>query len=148
MNSHRKSYYLLLQGCLARGNLSHIEKKFLKDYRQANNITLAEHVKFLDDLGWTLDDFRRGIRSVDTDDNNENPNVKSVLHDVYDLLLLGCIHDNIIDEIEKSTLAMYRYDNHIEPEYHDVALRKVGWTKEEFDRGMKLTTVESTTSSS
>ena len=139
INSYRQAYFLLLQGCLADGMLNQIEKKFLRDYRTANNVTLEEHTKFLEDLGWTSEDYQRGFKSVE--ESSPVPVVKSALHDTYDRLLSAYVETGTVNDIEKSVLIMYRHDNHIEPEYHEEALRKVGWTKKEFDRGRKTPSI-------
>ena len=139
INSYRQAYFSLLNGCLSDGILSQVEKKFLNDFRLDNNITIEDHTKFLEDLGWTSEDYHRGFKAVE--ESAPVPVVKSALYAAYDRLLLGCVHDNVVDEIEKSILSLYCYDNQIEPEYQEEALRKVGWTKEEFDRGSKLITL-------
>jgi hypothetical protein len=147
INSYRQAYFSILQGCVADGLVTQIEKKFLRDFREANNISLEDHRKSLEELDWTLEDFQKGYKpppmSVDaaTSSSAAVPAIKSTLYDAYDRLLLGCIQNGAINEIEKSVLAMYRYDNHIEAEHHEEALRKFGWTKEEFVRGMKAPTI-------
>ena len=139
INSYRQAYFSLLNGCLSDGILSQVEKKFLNDFRLDNNITIEDHTKFLEDLGWTSEDYHRGFKAVE--ESAPAPVVKSALHDTYDRLLSAYVETGKVNEIERSVLTMYRHDNHIESEYHEEALRKVGWTKKEFDRGLKAPSI-------
>ena len=139
MNSYRQAYHTLLEGCLADGIVSQIERKYLNDFRSEHNIAYEEHTKFLSELGWSLDDFQRGYKC----DKDQERNMNTAIHNAYDRLLVSCVSDGVVNEMERIVLSMYRYDNNIDSEYHEEALRKVGWTKNEFAYGTKM--VPSTT---
>lgn len=59
--------------------------------------------------------------------------------DKYTTLLSACAADNVVNEMEKKLLREYASSHKINEDMHNKCLGHIGWTPDEFHKGMKKT---------
>lgn len=57
----RSKYITLLGACAADGAINALEKKVLKEYAQSHGISQQDHVECLATIGWTEEEYHKGI---------------------------------------------------------------------------------------
>jgi hypothetical protein len=115
-------YRNLVIGALLDEELTDREKKALENERKKNDISNEDHVKIVNDLGWTIEEFKVGIK--------KNPAL-----DQYKLMLLASMDVNSLETSYESRceLRKYRKKNNISHDNHVKQLLILGLTEDEYD---------------
>jgi hypothetical protein len=116
-------YKQILSGAMIDGIVTPNERHVLKEFREVHGITDEQHLKCLQKLSWSIDDFKRGYRGVKD---------KSV--NVYASMLLDQLTPaRRIAEETKAELRDFRKKRNISGQQHVVCLNSVGWSMNEYE---------------
>jgi len=104
-----------------------IEKAKLNRYRETHSITREEHERMLEEYGWSKIDYSNGYRKSDISGNFSE----------YEKIIGKELSGGQITETGKSILRKVRKKLGIDPQKHLLALKKLGWSYEDFELGYK-----------
>lgn len=119
-------YAEVLQAALVDGNIDPSERHFLAQHRLRHKVSDEEHTLALAELGWTESDFLRGSPA--------SCELPSHYHEVMDRAL----RDGVVSPREKRNLEIYRSNHHVADTDHTAVLADLGWSAEEYERGVRI----------
>jgi len=127
----------MLSMAIADGRIDDSEKAKLREYREAHCIGCQVHLRQLEVLGWTLDEYEAGVQNNNTPARSNSAQQMKASVDLYLAKLMKVVEDGIINEKERTNLDTYRHDNAIDEDVHESVLKCIGWTTAEYKAGVR-----------
>lgn len=116
-------YKQIMSGAMIDGLITPNEKNVLKEFRKTHQISDEQHLKVLEKLSWTEEEFKRGYKGE-----------KDRGVDLYASMLMEQLSPaRRISEETKKHLRDFRIKYKISGQQHVVCLNSVGWTLNEYE---------------
>uniref|UniRef100_A0A7S3HEK0 Cyclic nucleotide-binding domain-containing protein n=1 Tax=Spumella elongata TaxID=89044 RepID=A0A7S3HEK0_9STRA len=121
-------YKLMLSGAVSGGEMSDTSKQILADFRAKHQISQKDHFALLEGFGWSSHDFSSGFKGAP---------LISIQEEYFAQLrqALEHSHEVPLTEEARTELRVFRLRNGINSSAHLAALKKLGWTVDEFEIG-------------
>lgn len=128
---HDERYRLLLAEALDGGVVTPIEKKKLHRYRDVHHIASAEHEEILRQHHWSEEDFEAGFQEGVVPRDGSKDFLK------YEALVQRELAKGQVEDKGRQQLRRFRAQAGIDAQEHLLALKKQGWTADDYEVGGK-----------
>eukprot|EP00903_Cladosiphon_okamuranus_P019551 g17982.t1 len=128
---HEERYRLLLVESLDPGSINPIGREKLQRYREMHNITDEVHKGFLEEQGWTEEEYLAGFQ------RNKAPRDGSARFLEYEALVARELAKGEVKPEARSNLRKFRSQAGIDAQEHLLAIQKQGWTADDYEVGGK-----------
>lgn len=121
-------YKLMLSGAVSGGEMSDTSKQILADFRAKHQISQKDHYALLEGFGWSSHDFSSGFKDAP---------LMTIQEEYFKLLkqALEPTNEVPLTEEARTELRVFRLRNGINSSAHLAALKKLGWTVDEYEIG-------------
>jgi len=123
-------YQLLISAALMDGEPSEYSKTTLANFRKQHNMTMDDHASVLAKFGWSVQDFDAGFKGA------APPAVHAKYLRMLQIALANTDAAPLADD-KRTELRVFRLKNGINSSGHLAALRRIGWSVDEYEIGSK-----------
>ncbi|CAM9562606.1 unnamed protein product [Pylaiella littoralis] len=127
IRDHHEHYRQLVSETLDGVRVTSTERKNLQRYREGHDIPYDEHLEWLQENGWTEEEFEAGFQLGVATENFLK----------YEELLRDELVKGKVNPEAKSNLRKFRSLSGIDAQEHLIAVEKQGWTADQYEAGTK-----------